>query len=99
MKTRPTRLPLDSAQRKQLRGEAMNLKPAVLVGKAGPTLSVLETVESALVREGLIKVRIEAPDRATRREWLARIIEATGAAVCGEVGHTASIYRPKPEAS
>lgn len=89
----PTPPELNSAERKRLRGEAMRLKPAVIIGKAGPTKSVIDAVELALSREGLIKLRIEAPDKPTRREWLAQISEATSAAVCGEVGHTASLYR------
>lgn len=87
---------LSSAERKRLRGRAMGLKPAVQVGKAGPTPTVLAAVETALSRDGLIKLRIEAPDRETRRDWLQKIAAATSATVCGEVGHTASLYRPKP---
>ena len=71
----------------------MRLKPAVIIGRAGPTRTVIDAVGLALSREGLIKLRIEAPDKATRRQWLAGISEATGAAICGEVGHTASLYR------
>ena len=87
---------LNSAQRKELRGKAMGLKPAVLVGKAGVTPTVLAAVNTALAREGLIKLRIEAPERKLRKEWLNKISEETHATICGEVGHTASIYRPKP---
>lgn len=88
---------LDSGVRKRLRGQAMNLKPAVIVGKAGPVPGVIQVIDAALAREGLIKLRIEAPDKATRKEWLQAILEATGSALCGEVGHTASIFRPKPK--
>ena len=88
-------LELSSAERKQLRGQAMRLKPAVMVGKAGATATVLSAVDSALSRDGLVKIRIEAPDKATRKDWLNQIAEATRSTVCGEVGHTASLYRPK----
>lgn len=92
MDTRPE---LNSADRKRLRGQAMNLKPAVIVGKAGPSNSVLDAVKKALSHDGLIKIRIEAPDKPTRKEWLQTIAERTSSTVCGEVGHTASLYRKK----
>lgn len=86
---------LSSSDRKHLRGQAMRLKPAVLVGKGGASAPVIEATGSALAKDGLIKIRIEAPDRKTRKEWLNQIATATGSAICGEVGHTASLYRPK----
>jgi RNA-binding protein len=88
---------LSSAERKKLRGEAMRLKPAVMVGKAGVTPTVLAAVETALARDGLIKLRIEAPDKTARRDWLMEIATSTHSTICGEVGHTASLFRPKPK--
>jgi len=88
---------LSSAERKALRGQAMNLKPAVLVGRQGPAKTVLDAVDAALVRDGLIKIRLEAPDKPTRKAWLQEISSATGSTICGEVGHTASLFRPKPK--
>jgi RNA-binding protein len=90
---------LSSAERKLYRGRAMNLKPAVMIGRSGITPSVVDAVHNALQRDGLIKIRIEAPDKETRRHWLLAVSTATHAAVCGEVGHTASLYRPKPKQS
>lgn len=75
----------------------MNLKPAVLIGKAGVSKTVVDALNTALSREGLIKIRIEAQDRNTRKEWLAQAAELTRSTICGEVGHTASLYRPKPK--
>ncbi len=88
---------LSSSERKKLRGAAMRLKPAVLVGKAGVSPTVVTAMDTALTKDGLVKVRIEAPDRATRKEWLHQLAESTGSAICGEVGHTASLFRPKPK--
>lgn len=87
---------LSSAERKALRGKAMNLKPALLVGRSGISKAVLQAAEVALIKDGLIKVRIEAPDRKMRKDWLVELANATGSAICGEVGHTASLFRPKP---
>ncbi len=88
---------LSSAERKTLRGQAMNLKPAVMVGRQGPSKTVLEAVDAALSRDGLIKLRLEAPDKPTRKVWLHHIASTTGSTICGEVGHTASLFRPKPK--
>ena len=84
---------LSSSERKRLRGEAMRLKPAVMVGRAGPSPTVLAAVNAALSRDGLIKLRIEAPDKPTRQQWLQEIASSTRSTICGEVGHTASLYR------
>jgi len=86
---------LTSAERKALRGQAMALQPAVIVGKAGPSPAVTAAVAAALARDGLVKIRLEAPDRALRAEWLEQVAAATGAAVCGAVGRTASLFRPR----
>ena len=86
---------LNASERKALRGKAMNLKPSLLVGRAGISEPLLKAAETALNKDGLIKVRLEAPDRATRKEWMAALASATGSTVCGEVGHTASLFRPK----
>jgi RNA-binding protein len=88
---------LNAAERKALRGQAMRLKPAVIIGRAGVTPTVVNAVNTALAKDGLIKLRIEAPDKPARKAWLAEIATSTHSTVCGEVGHTASIYRPKPE--
>jgi RNA-binding protein len=87
---------LTSSERKKLRGQAMNLKPAVLIGKSGVSKTVVDALNTALAKDGLIKIRIEARDRTTRKEWLAEASAITHSVVCGEVGHTASLFRPKP---
>ena len=86
---------LTSSERKKLRGQAMRLKPTLIVGKAGPTPTVIEAVSFALQRDGLIKIRIEAPNRSSRERWLGEIAAASEATVCGTVGHTASLFRPR----
>jgi RNA-binding protein len=86
---------LSSAERKRLRGRAMQLEPAVRLGRAGVSPTVVAATHAALDRDGLIKVRVEAPDKATRMAWVDDLAAQTSATVCGTVGHTASLYRPK----
>lgn len=86
---------LAGAQRRHLRGLAHPLKPVVTVGEAGITQGVLAAVDAALATHELIKVRLRQPeDKHAAAETLA---EATGAALCGVVGHTVILYRPDPE--
>jgi len=86
---------LSSAEKKHLRGKAMALKPSLVIGRDGPSEKNLEAARTALGRDSLIKIRIEAPDRQTRKSWLAEVVSACGATLCGEVGHTASLFRPR----
>jgi len=72
----------------------MALKPVVVIGREGPSERVIKATDVALARHGLIKIRLEAPDRATRTEWLESVVQACEATLCGLVGHTASLYRP-----
>jgi RNA-binding protein len=87
---------LSSSEKKKFRGMAMRLKPAVMIGRSGVTPNVIDAVNTALSMDELIKLRIEAPDKKARKEWLKEVAETTHSTICGEVGHTASIYRPKP---
>ena len=87
---------LSSTERKQLRGMAMNMKPAVNIGHAGLTENVLKEIDSALARNELIKLRF-AEGRDTMRQQCEEITEKLRCTLCGNVGHTASFYRKKPK--
>jgi len=82
-------------QRKHLRGLAHSLKPVVHVGEAGPSDAVLKALDHALRDHELVKVRLlQPPDKKATARQLA---ESSGAALCGVVGHTAILYRPRPD--
>ncbi len=88
-------LTLTPRQRRHLRGLAHSLEPVVHLGKAGLTAGVVGSVEQALLSHELIKVQLRQPeDKKAEAEALA---EATGAALCGLVGHVVILYRPHPE--
>lgn len=84
---------LSSKQRKFLRGEAHSLRALVQVGRAGLTDTVIEQVDAELARHELIKVRLDA-EREQRGELVEQIAAATGAAIAGEIGRVAILYRP-----
>jgi RNA-binding protein len=86
---------LSGKQRRALRALAHALNPTVQVGRAGVTDAVIGAVSVALATHELIKVRLQEPeDKHGSAETLAH---ATGAALCGVVGHTVILYRPHPE--
>ena len=89
-------LALAGFQRRFLRGKANPLKPLVRVGEGGLSEGVIGAVDAALADHELVKVRLQEPeDKHAAAEALA---SATGAALCGVVGHTVILYRPDPEA-
>lgn len=86
---------LTGKERKHLRGMAHAMRPIVLVGQAGVTDAVVRSTDEALTAHELIKVRLHEPeDKHGDAEALAL---ATGAVLCGLVGHTVILYRPHPE--
>lgn len=83
-------------QRRFLRSRAHAIKPLVRVGDGGLSDGIVGAVDAALADHELVKVRLQEPeDKKATAEQLAA---ATGAALCGVVGHTVILYRPHPEA-
>lgn len=83
-------------QKRALRARAHALSAVAQVGDAGLSPGVLAAVDEALRDHELVKVRMREPeDKKVQARALAR---ATGAALCGLVGHTVILYRPHPEA-
>lgn len=85
---------LSSSERKLYRGMAMTQKPAIVIGKAGVTASLIGEADRAFDRSKVIKVRFTSTDREQRKALLNELAAACGAAICGESGHTASLFRP-----
>ena len=86
---------LTSRQRKHLRGLAHPLEPVVHVGHGGVTDAVVRALDEALLAHELVKVRLHEPE--DKHGDAGRLADATGAALCGVVGHTVILYRPHPE--
>jgi len=88
---------LSAGRRKELRAQAHPLQPLVQVGHAGVQPAVITAVSRALRDHELIKVRLHEPeDKHAMAEALA---SQTRAVLCGLVGHTVILYKPKPEDS
>lgn len=88
-------LELTSRQRKQLRAKAHPLKAVVQVGQSGVTEGVVEAVDRALLDHELIKVQMRQP--SDKHAMAVTLAEATSSALCGLLGHTVILYRPKPD--
>jgi len=90
--------PLTSAEKKKLRGIGQRLKPHVHVGKHALSESVLSEIETALTKNGLIKIRFEG-DRESMKSLCADITLQTKSELVGSVGKTAIFFRDMPEES
>jgi len=84
---------LTPKQLRELRGQAHSLEPIVQVGHSGITPAVVRAISRALLDHALIKVRLHEPE--DKKAMAAELAESTRAALCGLVGHTVILYRPK----
>ena len=86
-------MPLSSKDVRHLRALAHKLKPVVITGNAGLSEGVLSETDAALAHHELIKVRVNAADRAERQAMIEEICHTTGAELVQTIGHIAIFYR------
>lgn len=86
-------MPLNNTQIRALRKQVHSLKPVVIIGQHGLTESVLSEIDQALEHHELMKVRVNASDRAARQDMIEGICQATGAELIQSVGHIAALFR------
>ncbi len=90
-------MPLNEKQKRHLRGLLHQRKPVIIIGGAGLTENVMLELESTLAHHELIKVKINADDKAARRAIIEKICAQTKSELIQTIGHTASFYRPADE--
>ncbi|GAB4276361.1 MAG: hypothetical protein Tsb0018_07460 [Opitutales bacterium] len=88
---------LSQADKKKLRGIAQRMKPTVSVGKQGLTETLLQEMERAFDRDGLVKVRFNV-SREPMHALCEEIVNRLHCERTGHVGKTASFYRTPKEA-
>lgn len=88
---------LSNAQKRYLRGLAHALRPVVLVGAKGVTPALVAELDLALEQHELLKVKVSAADRESRDAWIAALVDRSGAALAGRIGHVALLYRRRRE--
>ncbi|KGO98464.1 ribosome assembly RNA-binding protein YhbY [Novilysobacter defluvii] len=85
---------LTPAQTRFLRGMAHGLRAMLQVGGKGVTDNLVAELDLALEHHELVKVKVAAAEREERDAMIARLADATGAALVQRIGHTAVFYRP-----
>jgi RNA-binding protein len=90
---------LSDKQLRFLRGRAHTLKPVIQIGNNGLSAGVLGETRRALADHELIKLRIQAADRAARDALLAELVRDTGSALVARIGHVAVLFRANAKLS
>lgn len=88
--------PLSSAEKKELRGIGQRLKPHVHIGKQGLSETVIAEIETALTKNGLIKIRFES-DRHAIKDYSSTIPKKLGCEYIGGVGKVGIFFRDMPQ--
>ena len=87
------------SRRRELKARAHALDPVVRIGAGGLTPSVLAEIERSLKSHELIKVRVNAADRAEREAILEEICSETGAQPVQHIGRILVVFRDNEEPS
>jgi RNA-binding protein len=90
--------PLNPKKRSELRSQAHQLAPLVIIGDKGLTDEVVAEIDRTLKAHELIKVRANTDDRNARGEWLRDICARLEAHPVQQIGKVFVIYREDPEA-
>ena len=85
---------LTGKQRRALRGLGQQLKPRIVIGKAGLTDGVVSAVADELSRRELLKVCLPRVPAGRRRPMADDLARAVGAPPVGLVGRAVLLYRP-----
>ena len=88
---------LTERQKRHLRGLGHGLKPVVIIGGAGVTEAVMRELELSLDHHELLKVRVNAGDRADRQRMIEQLCSRTGAELVQRVGHVALLFKRNRE--
>ncbi len=83
---------------KFLRGLSHDLKPVVMIADKGLTENVMMEIEVCLELHELIKIKIRM-DKETRTQFIAEILEKTGAQKIQAIGQTLTIFLENPKES
>jgi len=88
---------LPQAKKIQLRRQAHQLHPVVIIGQHGLTPEVHAAIDEALLAHELIKIRVNAEDKAQRQSFIGAIVAQHQADIIQTVGHLVVIYRKNDE--
>ncbi len=84
-------------KKQYLIGLAHDLKPVVMLGQHGLTEGVLAEIDAALNHHELIKVKVSAADRETKKLIVDAIVRETNAVQVQVMGNVLTLFRPSEE--
>ena len=73
---------------------AHDLKPFVMIGQHGLSDSVVNELESTLLKHELLKIKLRVSDRKEKQQIVDKIILLSKAALVQVIGGVLVIYRP-----
>ena len=85
---------LTNNQKKYLRSMAHDLKPFVMIGQHGLSDSVVNELESTLLKHELLKIKLRVSDRTEKQQIVDKIILLSKAVLVQVIGGVLVIYRP-----
>jgi RNA-binding protein len=85
---------LTNNQKKYLRSMAHDLKPFVMIGQHGLSGSVVNELESTLLKHELLKIKLRVSDRKEKQQIVDKIILLSKAVLVQVIGGVLVIYRP-----
>lgn len=88
---------LNGKQRHHLRGLGHDLKPIVLIGKAGIDDGLVAALEQALIDHELVKLKVGEAAQLDRQEVAEALALRTGSEVAQVLGNTVLLYRARPD--
>ncbi|MCH9689920.1 MAG: ribosome assembly RNA-binding protein YhbY [Gammaproteobacteria bacterium] len=88
---------MDTSTKNEFKAQAHHLKPVIIVGSQGVTNPVIRETDNALNTHELIKVKVNAEDKAGRNAITMALCDALKAEFIQLIGSIAIIYRKKKE--
>lgn len=92
-----TILPLQSNQRRFLRGLGHHLKPVVMVGQHGISETVIDSLLDALAAHELVKVKLGQNCPLPKKEAAEQLAEKSYSSLVQLIGKTVLLYSANPE--
>jgi len=90
--------PLPAKRRSELRTQAHQLSPVVIIGDKGLTDEVVAEVDRSLKAHELVKVRAASAERDARGAWMETLCERLAAHPIQQIGKILVLYREAEKA-
>lgn len=88
------KMKLTNNQKKYLRSMAHDLKPFVMIGQHGLSESVIDEIDSTMLKHELIKIKLRVEDRDEKQKIIEKILAFSHAEIVQVIGGVLVIYRP-----